>query len=127
MAGHPRCQLAPSRGAPMNNLGMSYLRQERFADAINAFSSALDREPALGVASLNLRIAHAVEGDYSLALAGATDAEHAIILNSVGAAALARGETETARWLFQEALASSPVFYANAYSNLQRARVRTDK
>lgn len=115
-------ELAPSKGAPMNNLGMSYLRQERYSDAIAAFAGALNREPRLTVAALNMRIAHAALGDYAVALAGATDDERALVLNSVGTAALAHGDAETARWLFQQALDADPVFYSNAYDNLQRAQ-----
>ena len=115
--------LDASKGGPMNNLGMLYLRQERYDEAVGAFEMALNREPALEIASLNLRITHAVQGDYAMAFANASDPVRAAVLNSVGTAALAKGDTQTAKWLFQEALARNPVFYESAFDNLQRARL----
>lgn len=116
-------ELSPDKAAAMNNLGMSYLRQDRPLDAINAFRKALDREPTMSVARLNLRIALASTGDFAVALAGATEVEQASVLNSVGAQALAKGDIEGAQRLFQKALEKSPTFYANAHENLERARM----
>lgn len=116
-------QLAPESGVPLNNLGMSYLRQERYPDAINAFSSALNRSPDLHVARLNLRTAFSMTGDLAMAYSGASDSERAAILNNTGVAALANGNSEEARTLFSQALKQSPVFYVNAYNNLQRAQL----
>ncbi len=115
--------LSPDKAAALNNLGMSYLRQDRPAEAIKAFRKALDREPSLSVARLNLRIALAATGDFAVALSGASEAEQASVLNSVGARALSRGDTDTAKWLFQQALEKNPAFYASAYENLERAHL----
>ncbi len=119
--------LAPERGAPMNNVGMHYLRAGRYDDAIKAFNLALNREPDLKIATLNRRIAYAVKGNYARAFANATELERSAVLNSAGAAALAKGDTDTARWLFREALDTSPVFYENAYANLERAQLSDER
>jgi len=119
--------LSPDKGAALNNLGMSYLRQDRLVEAINAFRKALDREPALSVARLNLRIALAATGDFAVALAGASEAEQASVLNSVGAQALAKGDVDTAKSLFQQALEKNPSFYSGAYDNLERARMMSSQ
>ena len=119
-------ELRPDEGGAYNNLGMSYLRQNRFDDAVEAFQIALNRDPGLDIARLNLRIALASQGDFATALAGASEAEQATVLNSAGAYAFAEGDIETAEWMFQKALDINPSFYPSAYENLQRARL-TDK
>lgn len=116
-------ELSPDKGAAFNNLGMSYLRQARYADAVGAFRKALDREPTLEVARLNLRIALAASGEFAVALAGASEAEQASILNSVGTQALAQGNFDAAKYMFQQALDKNPSFYAGAYENLERTRI----
>lgn len=116
-------ELASSSGVPYNNLGMSYMRQERYEEAVSVFSRALQRSPDLHVARLNLRTAYAMTGDFPMAYAGATDAERASILNSSGVAALADGDVDGARKLFSQALSESAVFYPNAFSNLERAQL----
>ncbi|MBO6895714.1 MAG: hypothetical protein JJ866_27620, partial [Roseibium sp.] len=75
------------------------------------------------VARLNLRTAFSMTGDLATAYSGASDAERAAILNNSGVAALADGDIEEASSLFNQALLNSPVFYQNAYNNLQRARI----
>ena len=120
-------ELAPETGVPANNLGMSYMRQERYGDAISAFSEALSRSPDLHVARLNMRTAFAMTGDLAMAYSGATDSERAAVLNSTGVAALAKGDNEEARSLFTQALQHSAVFYPNAYNNLQRAHLLTER
>ena len=119
--------LRPDEGNAYNNLGMSFLRQDRFDEAIGAFQIALNRDPALTIARLNLRIALATQGDFATALAGASEAEQATILNNAGAHAFANGDVETAEWMFQKALDINPSFYPNAYENLQRARLTTSR
>jgi Flp pilus assembly protein TadD len=116
-------ELSPDQGGALNNLGMSYLRQGNNPGAIDAFRQALDREPGLSVARLNLRIALASSGDFAVALAGASEAEQAAVLNSVGAQALSRGDVDTAKSLFLQALETSPSFYTSAFENLERARM----
>jgi len=120
-------ELRPDDGGAFNNLGMSYLRQDRFDDAVNAFQIALNRDPALTIARLNLRIALATRGDFATALSGASEAEQATVLNSAGAHAFAEGDIETAEWMFQKALDINPTFYPSAYENLQRARLTSDR
>ena len=115
--------LNATSAAPLNNLGMSLMRQNKLDESISAFEKALYRDPSLEIAELNMRIAHAMKGDYANALAGATDNERAIILNNVGVAAMSRGEYKTAVKMFREALDANPVFYSVAYNNLERAQL----
>jgi Flp pilus assembly protein TadD len=112
--------LSPSHGAPMNNLGMMYMRNGRHDDAVRAFTLALNRQPDLSVADLNRRIAYGLKGDLNKAISGADERDRSAVYNSLGAAALSRGDTAAARRMFRKALESSPVFYENAYANLER-------
>lgn len=120
-------ELNPDSPAPLNNLGMSYFRQGRYDEAITVFDAALMRDPSLEIAELNMRIAQAMNGDYANALAGADESERAVILNNMGVAAMARGETDTAKKMFREALDASPTFYAVAYNNLERAQLNSQE
>lgn len=112
----------PDSGAPLNNLGMSYLQQKKYDAAVDAFKEALMRDPSLEPARLNMRVARALQGDYANALAGASERERAVVLNNIGVAALARGEYEVAKKYFRQALSEDPTFYTVAYDNLERAR-----
>lgn len=109
--------------APLNNLGMSLLRQEKFSEAIATFKTALYRDPSLEIAELNMRVAQAMSGDYANAMAGASENQRATILNNVGVAAMARGEHKVAVEMFRDALDANPVFYSVAYNNLERAQI----
>ena len=113
--------LSPGHGAPMNNLGMMYMREGRYDDAIQSFSIALNRQPDLEIANLNRRIAHGLKGDLGRAMSGASEKDRSAVYNSLGAAAMSRGDKASAQRMFKKALESSPVFYENAFANLERA------
>jgi tetratricopeptide (TPR) repeat protein len=114
-------ELAPRDGSALNNLGMSYMRQQRYADAATAFSRSIQAQPGLQVARLNLRIAQAMAGRTATALSGASEQDKAVVMNSLGVAALAGGDSGAAKTYFEAALNLSPSFYSNAYSNLELA------
>ena len=114
-------QLAPKDGSALNNLGMSYMRQQRYVDASSAFARSVQAQPTLQVARLNLRIAQAMAGRIATALSGASEQDKAVVMNSLGVAALAGGNNGAAKSYFEAALNLSPSFYSNAYSNLELA------
>ena len=114
-------ELAPKDGSALNNLGMSYMRQQRYADAASAFARSVQAQPTLQVARLNLRIAQAMGGRVATALSGASEHDKAVVMNSLGVAALAGGKNSQAKSYFEAALNLSPSFYSNAYSNLELA------
>ena len=119
--------LAPGEPAPLNNLGMSYLGREMFAEAVEAFRLANDRAPRNRVVELNLRIAMAMNGKLGPSLAGADDQQRAAVYNSVGVYASSKGDLERARELFTEALESSSVFFPSAYENLEQLQFAGDQ
>jgi tetratricopeptide (TPR) repeat protein len=114
-------ELAPRNGSALNNLGMSYMRQQRYGDAASAFARSAQAQPTLQVARLNLRIAQAMGGRVAMALSGASEQDKAVVMNSLGVAALAGGDNGRAKSYFEAALNLSPSFYSNAYSNLELA------
>ena len=115
-------ELAPEEAAPLNNLGLSYLQQGDSNAAIGAFNRALDRDADFEPADKNLRVALIVDGQLERALWGVSDGERPVVLNNAGVIARSNGDLELAASLFQRALDESPVFYEQAYRNLQALR-----
>ena len=114
--------LSEANGSALNNLAMSYIRQKKYVDAINILNAALSKNKGSAVAKLNLRLAHALNGQIGTALAGASEKERAVIYNTVGVSALSDGRREYARSMFNRALATHPGFYVRAHENLERTR-----
>lgn len=115
-------RLNASEVGPLNNLGMSYIRQDRYSDAIEVLQRGLKIDNRSQIMRLNLRLAHALDGHIGTALSGANDTERAIIYNTIGVSALSGGRREYARQMFNQALTAHPGFYARAYENLERTR-----
>ena len=105
--------IQPSASAPFNNLGVSYLMQRRFDEAIDSFEAALRIDPDLEVAGRNLRIALALNGEYTDALAGVPRQE-------IGYVAMLRGEYDIAEAYLTRALEVSPSYHHRAASNFDR-------
>jgi Flp pilus assembly protein TadD len=111
-------RLNPKAGHLHNNLGFSLLASGELVYAEASLRKALELDPNLAVAAANLRLALALQGRYGPALAGASAAERAAVMNNVGFAALLRGDREKARALFLDALAANPGFFGEAQRNL---------
>jgi Flp pilus assembly protein TadD len=111
-------ELNPQDGAALNNLGVSLLKAARHDEAIAAFAESLARPGAKEAADANIRLAHAMKGDYSAAVKALPEDRRPVALNNAGVAAASRGDETEARRLFMKALEESPHFYAKAYSNL---------
>ena len=103
----------------LNNRGYSRLLQGRGAEAQADFVAALEKRPDLVAARTNLRLALALQGNYSSAVAGGTPAEQAALLNNAGFAAGARGDYVKARELLTEAMKTRGEYYVRASENLR--------
>jgi Flp pilus assembly protein TadD len=101
-----------------NNLGFSLLASGDPVFAEYSLRQALELDPEMEVAASNLRLALALQGRYEPALAGASAAEQAAIMNNVGYAALLRGDHAKARSLFLGAIELDPGFFKEAKRNL---------
>jgi len=101
-------------------LGMSYLMQHRFDEAIAQFEQAITLDPNLKVATRNMRMAYALQGKYVEALAGVPDKDMPDELNNVGYAAMLRGEYDVARAYLSRAIEMSPAYHRQASANLEQ-------
>jgi len=108
----------PNNALLHNNLGFSLLASGDPAYAETSLRRALELDPEMEVAAANLRLALALQGRYTPALAGAHTTERARIMNNVGYAALLRGDHDKARSLFLSALEVDPGFFKEAKRNL---------
>ena len=106
----------------LNNRGYSELLQGQIDAAATDFVAALDREPGLGAARTNLRLALAMEGHYARASVTGVGDDRAAVLNNVGLAAAMRGDYLQADKLLGEAIAAKGQYYAKAAENLELSR-----
>jgi len=104
--------------AALTNRGYSRLLRGRLDEAVSDLSQALVIEPGLAPAANNLRLARAMLGDYKNAFAGSTKASLVNDLNTVGFAAMSRGEYGIAETYFTRAMRLSPQFDRTAWDNL---------
>jgi len=115
------------RAAPARaNQGYSLLLRGRHADAEAALTAALAIDPAMSVAATNLLIARALQGHYRQAFAGSSRTGLANDLNTVGFAAMARGEYAVAEAYFNRALTLNPRFDPVAFANLAYLKAVTE-
>jgi len=105
----------------LNNRGYSQLLQNQATLAAADFVAALDKDPSLGAARTNLRIALAVEGHYVRASTTGVGDDRAAVLNNVGLAAAVRGDYIQADKLLNAAIAAKGQYYARAAENLELA------
>lgn len=109
---------APNPAKPLNNRGYSHLLQGQLEAAVADFVAALDRQPDLGEARANLRLAMALRGDYARAVDGSDAQNRAALLNNAGLAAAARGDFTNAEALLKKAMEAKGEFYQRASANL---------
>lgn len=111
--------IAPDSVAALNNHGYSLLLQQQPQAAEAPLLRALAIEPGLATTRTNLRLARALQGRYKEAFEGATPDRLAAALNTVGFAAMVRGDYPTAETYFNRALAQNSQFDAVAWANLR--------
>jgi Flp pilus assembly protein TadD len=117
----------PNMVPALSNRGYSLLLQGRFAEAEADLAKAVTREPGLAAARTNLRLARAMQGRYEEAFIGSTREGLANDLNTVGFAAMSRGDDATAEVYFNRALALSPQFDRIAAANLDYLKQRATR
>lgn len=111
--------LEPGSATAFSNRGYSLLLRGRNADAEIDLARAVALDPGLATARTNLRFARAIQGRYTEAFAGSVRKDLAADLNTVGFAAMARGDNATAETYFNRALALNKQFDRTAWNNLQ--------
>jgi Flp pilus assembly protein TadD len=108
----------------LQNRGYSLLLQGRYAEAEADLAKAVDKEPGLAAARTNLRLARAMQGRYEEAFVGSTREGLAADLNTVGFAAMTRGDDAAAEVYFNRALALSTRYDRVAAANLAYLKLR---
>ena len=109
---------APRDATVYNNRGYSRLLQRRAPEAEADFLMALQLQPKLGSAETNLRLARGLQGHYTEAFAGSSREQLGRDLNTVGYAALLRGDMKLAESYFSRALELDPQYQGTAAANL---------
>lgn len=109
--------LAPSL---YNNLGVSYLCQLRFDEAIEQFNRSLKLNGGARTVAANRVIALAMKGDYVMAVESIPVSDRPYGLNNIGYVALLNGDKTQARAFLERAGEANPRFHQKAAENLER-------
>jgi Flp pilus assembly protein TadD len=110
---------APQDGGILANRGWSQLLRGHHQAAERDLAAALKLQPALKQARTNLALARAMQGRYQEAFVLSDKASLAVDLNTVGYAAMMRGDLSVAEAYFNRALSLNPQFDRAAWANLQ--------
>lgn len=111
-------RVAPDDAGIWNNRGYSRLLQQDFAGAEADFQQALQLQPKLTEAQTNLRLARALQGQYLRSFANSRAQNLGQDLNTVGFAAMLRGDHALAESYFYRAMEADPAYQDRAAANL---------
>lgn len=110
---------APQDGTILANRGWSQLLRGHHVAAERDLVAALKLQPALKTARTNLALARAMQGRYQEAFVLSDKTTLASDLNTVGYAAMTRGDFAVAEAYFNRAMSLNPQFDRTAWANLQ--------
>ena len=110
---------APQDAGFLANRGWSHLLRGHHQAAELDLLAALKLQPKLKVARTNLALARAMQGRYQEAFLLSDKTSLATDLNTVGYAAMMRGDLAVAEAYFNRALSLNPQFDRAAWANLQ--------
>ena len=110
---------APLNGSILANRGWSQLLRGHHVAAERDLVAALKLQPGLKTARTNLALARAMQGRYQDAFVLSDKTTLASDLNTVGYAAMTRGDLAIAEAYFNRALSLNPQFDRTAWANLQ--------
>lgn len=110
--------LDPASAIVLNNRGYSRMLQGRPAEAEADFARALELAPTLETARTNLRFARGLQGRYGEAFANSSRDALPRDLNTVGFAAMVRGDLALAESYFARALDIDRAYNRAAAANL---------
>lgn len=109
----------PRSVAVLTNRGYSRSLRALYAGAELDLAAAAAIDPASSITQTNLRFARAMQGRYRDAFSGSTKETLANDLNTVGFAAMARGDTEAAETYFNRAMSLNTRFDRVAWANIE--------
>jgi Flp pilus assembly protein TadD len=108
----------PNSAIVYSNRGYSRVLSGDVDAALPDLFRAVDLDPRLEIARINLRIALAWKGRYREALLGVDERKMGATFNNVGYVALMRGDRATAETYFREAMKIDATFNETAWRNL---------
>ena len=117
----------PRSAAAFTNRGYSRLLRGQYAESESDLSKAIQFDPKLTIARTNLRLARAMQGNYQAAFEGSDKKQLATDLNTVGFAAMTRGDFAVAESYFNRAMELNPQFDRIAWANLIYLKQLTGK
>ncbi|MFC4667442.1 tetratricopeptide repeat protein [Seohaeicola nanhaiensis] len=103
----------------MNNWGYSKLTRGDYAEAERLFGEAIRLDQSLFTAKNNLVLARGAQRNYSMPVVPMTQVERAQLLHTLALAAVKQGDTETAKGLLRDAIATHPQHFEEAVRSLQ--------
>lgn len=98
----------------LNNWGYSKLSRGDYADAEKLFADAIRQDPKLFTAKNNLVLSRGAQGNYALPVMQMTQIERAELLQTLGLAAVKRGDVEIGKGLLRDALETHPQHFEAA-------------
>jgi Flp pilus assembly protein TadD len=110
--------LTTTPASVMNNWGYSKLSRGDFDGAERLFIDAIRQDPSLFTAKNNLALARGAQGNYQLPVVPMSQQERAQLLHTLGLAAVKRGDVETGKGLFRDAIESHPRYFEAAQRSL---------
>ncbi|MFB9151503.1 tetratricopeptide repeat protein [Roseovarius ramblicola] len=111
--------LTTKPAAVMNNWGYSKLSRGNPEGAERLFADAVRQDPGMFTAKNNLVMARGAQGNYSMPVLPATQAERAQLLYTLGLAAVKQGDVAIGRGLLQEAVETHPQHFDAAVRSLR--------
>lgn len=102
----------------MNNWGYSKLSRGDYAGAERLFIQAIRQDSALFTAKNNLVLARGAQGNYTLPVVPMSQQERAELLYTLGLSAVKRGDVETGKGLFRDAVETHPQYFEAAVRSL---------
>lgn len=110
--------LTTTPGSVMNNWGYSKLSRGDYSGAEKLFVQAIRQDSSLFTAKNNLVLARGAQGNYTLPVVPMSQQERAELLYTMGLAAVKRGDVETGKGLFRDAVETHPQYFEAAVRSL---------
>ncbi|MGX9357015.1 tetratricopeptide repeat protein [Roseobacteraceae bacterium S113] len=110
--------LTTTPASVMNNWGYSKLTRGDFDGAERLFIDAIRQDQTLFTAKNNLALARGAQGNYQLPVVPMSQEERAALLHTLGLAAVKRGDVETGKGLFRDAIETHPQYFEAAQRSL---------
>ncbi|WP_372836552.1 tetratricopeptide repeat protein [Puniceibacterium confluentis] len=102
----------------MNNWGFSKLTRGDLSEAERLFTQTLRQDPEMFTAKNNLVLARGAQGNYVLPVIPMSQIERAQLLHTLGLSAVKRGDVETGKTLFRDAIDTHPQYFEAATRSL---------